>query len=373
MTSTSSTAVDHLLFALAASACTLGCGLVVGGEPLEQGSSIEDDIAEYEELVATLEANREQALGEHVTNVTSTGPWLAWLDGQALGLRRYPDRLELEFAALEPSYRLGDAHVLTAERTDLDLVLRGYALPGGELIDEQSFAAPERGGWSSYALLGDEALLVEADGHAIWRWRVGVEQPLQLGTLADAGIVVAQVEQLEAVVHASEDLLLVRADGRLWMLELASFTGSALADLDDLLGVDPRGILYTRDDGLYLHELDDGETVRIDEAIAASGWSLNSTFANIHTYTGDGASLAEDRVLYIGSAGVFAYALDQDGPEAITPIMIEPRWDVSAGIPRIEYREPRSAGGTVFARGLIGPDGEVGEHGPIFAAPAMPD
>jgi hypothetical protein len=142
-----------------------------------------------------------------------------------------------------------------------------------------------------------------------------------------------------------------------------------IAELDQLLAVGARGILYTHEGALYLRSLDEGELVRIDEVIAASGWSLNSTFPNIHTYTGDGASLADDRVLYIGSAGVFAYALDQAGPEAITPILIEPRWDVAAELPRIEYREPRFAGGTVFARGLIGPSGELGEQGPIFARP----
>jgi hypothetical protein len=367
MTSTSSIAAELALVGV--SALALGCGLVVGGEPLDEGDSIADDIAQYEQLVATLEAERAQALDEQVTEVTSAGPWLAWLDGQALGLRRYPDRLELELDAPDPSYRLGESHVITAERTDLEVLYRGYALPDGELLDERSFAAPEQGGWSCYALLGDAAVIIEAQGHAIWRWRLGVEQPNQLGTLADAGIVVERVEQLEAVLREGEASLILRADARLWILELSSFTGTSIAELDALLAVDARGLLYSHEDALYLRELDDGETLRIDEAIAASGWSLNPTFASIHLYTGDGASLADDRVLYIGSAGVFAYALEQTGAEAITPILIEPRWDVAAGISRVEYREPRFAGGTVFARGLIGPHGELGEHGPIFAVP----
>ncbi|HVH97571.1 MAG TPA: hypothetical protein VM869_02635, partial [Enhygromyxa sp.] len=323
--------------------------------------------AEYEELTATLEDDRTQALDDAVTDITTAGPWLAWLDGQTLGLRRYPDRLELELAAPDPSYRLGATHVITAERSDLALLYRAHALPGGELIDEQSFTAPEA------ALLGDEAVVIESESddqaQAIWRWRIGVEAPTQLGTLADVGIVGERVEQLEAVQRGPEPLLILRADGRLWSLALTSLTATAIADVDALLAVDSRSVLYTHEGGLHLHALETGETVRIDAAIAESGWTLNPTFSNIHLYAGDGATLADDRVLYIASAGVFAYAIDQLGPEAITPILLEPRWDVAAEIPRVEYREPRFAGGTVFARGLIGPSGEVGEQGPIFAVP----
>jgi hypothetical protein len=345
-----------------------GCGLVVGGESLDEGDAVADDIAQYEALVATLEDEREQALGEDVTAISTAGPWLAWLDEQTLGLRRYPDGFELEIEAPDPSYRLGEAHVITAERSDLELRYRSYALPGGELLDEHSFAAPEQG-WSPYVLLGDAAVVIEDQAHAIWRWQLGVEQPMQIGTLDEAGIVVDEVAQLEAVVGESGPALILRADDRLWLLELGTLTGSALAEVDALLSVDARGLLYTHEEGLYLYELERGETVRLDTVIAASGWSLNPTFANIHTWTGAGASLADDRVLYIGRAGVFAHALDQTGPESITPILIEPRWDVAAGIPRVEYREPRYAGGTVFVRGLIGANGEVGERGPIFAAP----
>lgn len=357
MTSTSSTAAELLgLCGLA-----LGCGLVVGGEQPDESDSIADDIAEYEELVATLEAGRTQALDPSAEAVTTAGPWLAWIDGQTLGLRRHPDGLELQLPAPDPSYRVSDAHALTAERSDAGVVYRSYALPGGEPIDEQTFATQST---PPYALLGDAAVLVE--DQAIWRWQLGVESPVSLGSLADAGIDDTQVEQLEAVVREGAEQLVLRVDDRLWILELASFTAEPIAELDALLSVGARGILFTDGDALWLRELD-GAMSRIDQAIAASGWSLNPTFANIHVYIGEGASLADNRVLYVGSAGVFAHALDVAGPEAITPILIEPRWDVAAGIARVEYREPSFAGGTVFARGLIGQNGEVGETGPVFA------
>src|SRR5262245_7947873 len=124
MTSTSSPAISLCCL-------TLGCGLVVGGETLDDGDPIADDIAEYEELAASLEADREQVLGEAVTTVTTHGPWLAWIDGQTLGLRRYPDGLELSLPAAD-SHRVGDAHVVTA-----DTIFRGYALPSGEPVGEQ--------------------------------------------------------------------------------------------------------------------------------------------------------------------------------------------------------------------------------------------
>jgi len=341
-----------------------GCGLVVGGEQLDGGDPIADDLAQYQQLVTALEAERTQALAETVEAVTTAGPWLAWIDGQTLGLRRVTDGLELELPAPDSSYQVAESHVITAERVGAEVIYRGYALPSGEPIDDQSLAASE--GASAYASLGDAAIVVAAD--TILRWRLGLEQPAALGTLAEAGLA-GPVERLEAVADQDRELLILHADAQLWILDLASFTAEPIAELDALLSVDARRVLFSDGDALYLHELD-GATVRVDEAIAASGWSLNPTFASIHEYTGDGATLADDRVLYIGSAGVFAYALDVAGPEAITPILIEPRWDVAAGIPRIEYREPSVADGTVFVRGLLGASGEVGETGPIFAAPA---
>ena len=80
-------------------------------------------------------------------------------------------------------------------------------------------------------------------------------------------------------------------------------------------------------------------------------------------------SLRDDRVVYIASAGVFGYSLDQVGPAAIVPILIEPRWDVDAGIDRIEYREPQIANHEVFVRGLTDANGELGSTGPIYSAP----
>jgi hypothetical protein len=341
----------------------LGCGLVVGGDPIDDGDPIAEDIAEYEELAASLAAEREQVLDEGVTMVTTRGPWLAWIDGQTLGLRRYPDGLELSLAAGD-SHRVGDAYVVTAALGDVDTVYRGHALPGGELVGELS--VPGQGG--PYAVLGDMLLLIEMPSHVLSRWIVGGDPLMPLTTLADLGIEVEQVATVEAVTHGDQQWLAVSAEGSLWVLELGSLTASEVAELDELLAATPRGILFRHGEALHLYEFD-GAVQRIDTAIAESGWSLNKTFANIHEYAGDGATLGDDRVFYIGSAGVFAYALDQSGPGAITPILIEPRWDVAAGIPRIEYREPRFAAGTVFARGLIGESGELGESGLIFAVP----
>lgn len=337
----------------------LGCGLVIGGDPITDGGDpIADDIAQYEELVATLDAAREQALDNTATAVTTAGPWLAWLDGSVLGLRRYPDGLELELPAPGPSYRVGLEHAVTTERSANAIILRVHELPSGELVDEWQLSSD--GGDPRLAWL-DEVLMV-VEGDTVFRWPIGIEPPVELGSLALAGVAAERIDQLEAV----EQRLVLRVEGQLWILELESFAAVTVAELDELLAVDRRGLLFTHADALWLYQFETA-SVRVDQAIAASGWSLNSTFAHVHEYAGAGATLAADRVFYVGSAGLFAYALDQSGPEAITPILIEPRWDVGAGIPRIEYREPCFAGGVVFARGLIGPHGEIGETGPIFA------
>src|SRR5690606_27467964 len=85
MTCTWSTAASVGLVALLRA---LGCGLVVSSDELgDEIDGVAADIDEYEELAATLEAARTQALDEHATALRVAGPWLAWLDGQTLTVR----------------------------------------------------------------------------------------------------------------------------------------------------------------------------------------------------------------------------------------------------------------------------------------------
>lgn len=310
MTSTWSIAVSSCL-ALG----LLGCGLVINGEELGDEGGVDEDIVEYEQLVESLDAGREQALDDEVVEVTTGGAWLAWIEGSTLGLRQVPGELELALSAPSLGYRVSDSRVVARELGDAGVVYRGFELPGGELIDEQLMTDAQ----APFALVDDVALIIE--GGELWRWKVGSEAPVSLGLVGELGIGGEDLVALEAL---SPERALVQADDRLWLIELVDLAATELAELDELLAVGSRGALLHRGEGLYLHGLD-GESVRIDAAIADSGWSLNPTFASIHEYSGDGATLIDDRVVYIGRAGVFAYTLDETGPAAIEPILIEPR------------------------------------------------
>lgn len=366
MTSTSSTAARLGLAAwLGFAAASIGaCGLVVNGEELGAEAGVEDDILEYAQLGAALDDERDQALGADVVVLRTGGPWLAWIDGDSLGLRRYPDEYELQLPAPELDYRVSPSLVVTRALDPGGVRYRGFALPEGELVEDRTLV-----GTTALFTVLDDVVLGVADGE-LWRWELGSD-PVVLGTLVDAGSTAVEVTRIEALADASGERVVLVAETQLWLVELAPFTAVALGDLDELLAVDLRGALVVRDGGLVLVEFD-GQELAIDEAITATGWSLNATFATIHEYSGDGATLAGDRVVYIGRAGVFAYDLDGSGPNAITPVLLEPRWDVGAGIARIEYRKPVTAGSTVLVRGLTGIHGEVGDSGPIYSTRLAP-
>ena len=103
----------------------------------------------------------------------------------------------------------------------------------------------------------------------------------------------------------------------------------------------------------------------IDEELLASDWQLNDIFPDIHLPTGAGATLIGDRVVYLGSAGPFAYGLD-DG--VIAPVLLEARWDPTGEAPRIEYVDPLPlANSRLLVRGLEGSAGEIGSAGPVYS------
>ena len=355
-----------------ASAALAGCGIVIDGEELGEDDGVEADLAEYAELVEALEDDRELALPAEATQVSTAGPWLAWIEGETLGLRRYPDRFELALPAGD-AYRIGSERVITATAVGAGLELDAYALGSAESLG--STMLPEASPGVALALMpaseASEARAWVVDGGQVWAWSPAEADVVALGSLADAGVGPGSVVAIEAWTPDASPVLLVHVEGQLWAVEPETWTASVLVALDELLAVGPRGILHTHADGLFLLE-PDGVMVRVDEAVAASGYALNPTFAQIHEVTGEGATLADDRVVYVGSAGLFAFDLDREGAAAISPVLIEPRWDVSEGVARIEYREPLVAGATVFTRGLTGEAGEVGTTGPVYAAPLPP-
>jgi hypothetical protein len=337
---------------------------VVNGEELGGEAGVEDDIREYEQLGATLDDERELALGPDASDVRTGGPWLAWVDGDTLGLRRYPDQYELQLPAPELDYRTSGVSVVTRALDPSGVRYRGFALPDGALIDDRTLAGPP----ALFTML-DDVVFGVAEGE-LWRWQLGSD-PMSLTTLADAGVTASDVTRIEGVADMSSERVVIVADAQLWRVELETLLAVQLGDLDELLAVDPRGALVVQAGDLVLLEFD-GQSVSIAEAITQTGWSLNMTFASIHEYSGAGATLAGDHVVYIGSAGVFTFDLDGEGPTALAPLLLEPRWDVGAGVPRIEYREPIVAGSTVFVRGLTGPKGEVGDTGPVYSTRFVP-
>ena len=358
-----------------------GCGLVFGGEEVgEPLDPVEQDFAQFDALVTQLEQARTLELEDSADAIQTGGEWLAWLVGGTtaeFAARRIPAGtmsgapVSIGDAQTAWNFRLSESHAMTAHRAGGQVLYQAWRLDDEVLVDELELAEPVAAMWSPYALLDDRAWVIEdqAGSHAVLRWQLGVEPATPIGTLEQAGVDVGSLSDFGVAGTVADSTLVVLAQGRLWLVDVASWSASWIetdTEVGSTIAFTDRNLLFsTADGGLHLVELADGSRRRIDEELAASDFELNATYPNIHLPSGAGSTLVGARVVYLGSAGLFAYGID-DG--VIAPVLLEPRWDPDGGAPRIEYVDPWPLGDArVIITGLESLSGSVGAEGPVYS------
>ena len=338
-------------------------------DPLAQQNQ---DIEHYEEVIAELENTRVEFLGEEATELYSYGNRLFWLrmDTWSPTLHSWDattdTRVNCSFSIGSGdryNYRASLDSVATAEEAGMGVVYHVYDIgaPGTEITTVEFDAPSDEQRWWAYDVDGT-TLYVVVTGEETGLYRVPAGgTPEMMTTFESAGCAVA--EFWDFAVEGNTMIFI--ESGRIWRFDLPSNTATWLGNETQISGAvnfGSDGVMYEVYTGYghrtYLYRYDTRETVDLSEAIAASGYQLNETFASTHLYY-EGYTRHRDWMVYIGSGGVHGYHLYRGDVE---PLLLSPRGDV-----RIDYRYPVVLdNGMLFVTGLTSTSGATGADGPVY-------
>jgi hypothetical protein len=358
--------------------CVLaGCSLLGG----DQGNSTEDDIAEYEQLRTSLEANRQEILpAQAVDHVSAVGPYVLWLDTYqgweaVLHIRRYPEGTEITSPVpigdetTPPFYRASEELAMTALTVGMDSIYSVIDLANGQLLDEVTYAKPQNAAYDAYGVVGNDAyLVVEDEGKMIYSWTAGSGSPAAIGSIDDTG----------ANLGAWIDFTLVEYDGSLKLLALGTY-GTYAIELDTMnatqiplpvtpleFGITDAGIAVVDGADLWFVSWGDSEARAIHDELKNSSYSLNASFHNAHWVGSGGAnidvSMDGDTIYYRSVAGIHAYNVSSN---AIAPILLDDM-TYSGSEVFIHYTGINVADNAMIVVGLESTSGSTGADGPIY-------
>jgi hypothetical protein len=328
--------------------------------------STEADRGDYISLQRRLDERRSEALGEDAGELAAVGNVLLWLDFSAFDptLHSLAGGAGTAYAfsigsGNEHNYRASAQAIATAEPDGGSITYRLYAAGQPEtLLGEAVFDAPgDEQRWWAYAVEG-QSLYVVTTGAETTLHRYdpgGVATPVT--TLESAGCEVGELWDF----GVDAGVMVLVESGRLWRLDLGSNTCTFLGNDTEVSGsVDFRadGVLYESATGPFFASAD-GSTLDVAQAILASPYRLNETYASSHLYA-SGLARFGAWVVYVGQSGVFAY---QRESHEVAPILLHP----IDGEVRVDYRYPVVLDdGTLFVTGLTSTSGAVGADGPVF-------
>lgn len=340
-----------------------------------EGTSVEDDLAEYDGLVAELDGGRVEVVSGAAQDYVVAGSRLTYQDAQSgiPVLRAYDDATGDTISYEPQSYWPGTpgspsdnmnfsaSTGVVASMNTMDS-LGAWDPASGDELGELVVPAPPYGQkWWAYTTDGDAAYVaVIADGHlVVQRWSPGEAQAHDVVAIDELVAPNALGEFTSFAV--SGDTLMFYEGGRLWIASL-SRAEAAWVQNDEYVGA----VDFTDEDVVYSQG---GRIFRYDRAADAreeltdrivGAWSLNATYPEPHVPTADTTfTRAGDTLVYQGTFGLFAYDLADD---EVRPVLLDHR-DNS-----VVYRYPTAmaATGAVFAKGLESESGSVGADGPTW-------
>jgi hypothetical protein len=337
------------------------------------------DIAAYDELSARLQTNRGQFLSKQFSYQEAYGDKLYYLDfpGFDPRLHRYDTvaaaGLDYSFSIGSGdawNYRVSDALVVTAHNNGGQVEYDAYAADApNQLVGLSNFIAPSGAKWWAYAVSGEDVYVVtyEAADQTTtlrkWTPRLG-GMPQPLFTLEAATGQATLGEFVDFGVDG--DTLVFIEGGRIWQGSLLQMRATWLHNMTQVTGgevhFDPDGVAFTTASGWYFFQSATMTLIDLAARIQGNPYRLNDTFKTSHYYDPDASGFTRwnNYMIYIGGAGVYAYALDRD---TVTPVLLEPR---NADV-RTVYRSPQATrSGQLFVTGLESTDGSVGADGPVF-------
>lgn len=339
-----------------------GCG--GGKEELTGDALVQYNIEEYESLRESLEGNRQDAMGKSATEAAAVGNRLFWLTYPTFDASLHS--LDTESGArVDYTFGVGDSNtsnwrasetiVVSADQGGAGIEYNAYDINQPEqLLGTLSMPSPGGGiRWYAYAPDGNQVYIVQSGTpNLLLRWTVGAAEAETLFSLEDAGMSVG--EFWDFGVEGNTAILI--ESGRIWSLDIAAKKATWLENETQASAAqwDTKGVFYLAATGPFFYANDVRRNRDLEAEIAASGYSLNSTYDKIHLYSQGGARNGDD-VAYIGSSGLFIFDLVT---RKSRPVLLDAR-DNS-----IVYRYPvLLENGKLFVQGLESTSGATGAEG----------
>jgi hypothetical protein len=356
----------------------VACG--AGGAADEQ--TVEEDIAEYEDLQKNLEEKRTVFVETPAQDFYAAGNTLYWVEvggGNPL-LRSFDDSSKTRTNYTFKVYLSGvgapnpvDTINYEASSTMIASmnVLDGANVyePGSpeKLLGKLTLPAPAFGQrWWAYSVSGNDLYVVIVDNnsgkHVLQKWTPGQANPTEIASLDD---LIAPNTIGEFHDFAVDGTTLIFDEGfRIWMADLADPKAKWVQNDKHIGSANfyEGGAVYSQGQEFFRYDMASDSRENINEKIKA-GYSMNKTYAQIHYPTGDaGWCKYRNKVVYRGSYGIFAYDIKS---EKVTPLLLDAR-DNS-----VVYRDSTAVDtGTLFVKGLHSKSGAIGADGPTYSLAA---
>ena len=368
----------------------LSFGAACGGlaEENEQPDPLAEQnkhIEEYNELTKETNEHREEFLGEVADRTRAVGNRLFWQEIRS----DYPVLHSKDFESGEEvqyGFKIGKVESSNYSAGSKLVVHANTEISGDEVhymawkvgaekakVGELVLKAPKsEAKWWSYDVDGSSVYIAkkEGDDYALEKWTPGE------GAQTETVVMLEKASGKEIgefwTVSIDDDHAIYVESGRVWHLDMGKKKATWVGNETEVLNgmYDDEGAYMAQEEGgsgagLYFFPYGGGDSVSISKGIEESGYEMNETFDSAHRFSGDGEQffLWKSTIVYVGSSGVFAYGMN-DG--RVSPLLIEPRPEVSQGV-RIEYRYPTVLdNGMLFVTGLASESGSVGADGPIY-------
>lgn len=364
------------------SACILSALACTGGDealsPAEQAAATQQkNLDQYEDATRRLEERRTLFKDKRAKELAAHGDTLFWLEFAGFEPTLFSldkgsgEQTEYDFSiSTDADYTWeGSDQLIATARPEGDKVTYEVYEVGSAAKALGSFELekPQGAKWWAYSVDARTVWVIqdEPGRHALLSWEPGgVLTPVT--TLEELGIEPGLLQDFE--IHDNQ-LLLVES-GRLWEADLETESARWLQNEEEVRSAsfDRDGVLYGQPTkGLVHVSLRDKKLRNVSQELFEHDYFFNSTYPDLHHYTGNGAVLDGELVYYLSTNGaLMRYDLAQ---RTVCPVLLEPRYDPQAVQPiKVTYSNPViSQDGTIYVTGLESTSGATGAEGPIWS------
>jgi hypothetical protein len=352
--------------------------LACGAEGSTHEQTVDEDIAQYEDLQKSLEATRDVFLKTAAQDFYAAENTLYWVEVGSGNpyLRSFDDAQKKRTDYTFKVYLSGNpvdtinfhaSSTMIASMNVFDGANTYAAGASEQLLGKLTLPAPPSGQrWWAYSVNGNDLFVVVNDAvsgkYVLQKWTPGQADPTNILTLDDLIAPNMIGEFLDFAIDGTT--LIFDEGGRIWMADLGD-AKAKWAQNDKEVGSAnfySGGAVYSQGEEFFRYDMASNSRENITDKMKA-GYSMNKTYTHVHYPDANGSWCKyKNKIVYHGSDGIFAYDMNS---EKVIPLLLDAR-DNS-----VVYRNPTTVDtGTLFVKGLLSQSGAIGADGPTYSIDA---